>query len=62
MKKPLFQIKNFEILDYLHIEFEMLGIFSEIPSISRGVKFQVLSAPYVYPLVSASVYSCACVD
>ena len=37
MKKPLFQIINFEILDYLHIEFEMLDIFSEIPSISKKV-------------------------
>ena len=34
-KYPLFRIKNFEILGFLHIEFEILGISSEIPSISK---------------------------
>ena len=34
-KSPVFQIKIFEILGFSHVEFEILGIFSEIPSISK---------------------------
>ena len=32
-KNSVFQIKSFEMLGFLNIEFEILGISSEIPSI-----------------------------
>ena len=38
-KNPVFQIKKFEILGFLHIEFEILGISSEIPGISNSRNF-----------------------
>ena len=34
-KSPVFQIKNFEILGFLYIEFEILGISSEMSIISK---------------------------
>ena len=34
-KNPVFQIKNFEILGFLHIEFEILGNSTEIPNIQK---------------------------
>ena len=34
-KYDLFQIRNFEILGFSHLEFETLSISSEIPSISK---------------------------
>ena len=34
-KSPVFQIKNFEILGFLYIEFEILGISSEMFIISK---------------------------
>ena len=34
-KSPAFQIKNFEILGFLYIEFEILGISSEMSIISK---------------------------
>ena len=35
-KSPVFQIKNFEILGFLYIEFEILGISSEMSIISKN--------------------------
>lgn len=35
MKNLVFQIKNFEILGFLHIEFEILGNSTEIPNIQK---------------------------
>ena len=34
-KSPVFQIKNFEILGFLYIELEILGISSEMSIISK---------------------------
>ena len=36
-KCEVFRIRNFEILGFSHLEFEILGISSEIPSISKKV-------------------------
>ena len=33
----VFRFRNFEILGFSHLEFEILGISSEIPSISKKV-------------------------
>ena len=38
-KYLVFRIKNFEILGFSHLEFEILGISSEIPSISKTWNF-----------------------
>ena len=56
-KYSVFRIRNFEKLSFSHFEFEILGISSEIPSISKGVKSPVFSGFYVCPLTSASVIS-----
>ena len=39
-KNQVFRIKNFEILGFSHLEFEILGISNEIPSISKSVGFR----------------------
>ena len=38
-KNQLFRVWNFEILGFSHLEFEILGISSEIPSISKTWNF-----------------------
>ena len=38
-KYQVFRIRNFEILGFSHLEFEILGISSEIPSISKTWNF-----------------------
>ena len=38
-KNPVSQIKNFEILGFAHIEFEILGISSEILGFSKTWNF-----------------------
>ena len=38
-KYLVFRFRNFEILDFWHLEFEILGISSEIPSISKTWNF-----------------------
>ena len=39
LKKMVFQIKNFEVLGFLHTEFEVLSILRKIPSISKTWNF-----------------------
>ena len=62
MKKPRIRIRNFEILGFSHLKFEILGILSEIPSISKKVQNPGFLADFMYPQVSASVVIYAYVD
>ena len=39
IENSVFQIKKFEILDFSHSEFEILGISSKIPGTSKILNF-----------------------
>ena len=39
LKNSVFQIRNYEMLGFSHTEFEVLGILTEISSISKKVSY-----------------------
>ena len=49
MKKPRIRIRNFEILGFSQLKFEILGIMNEIPSISKKVQNPGFLVDFMYP-------------
>ena len=39
LKNSVFQIRNYEMLGFSHTEFEVLGILTEISSVSKKVSY-----------------------